>query len=151
MIKAIAKRLKKLGVDADTTARMDARIAMIEAKIPTTSDGRVPHASSASTDRPRSSVPSQKSNSLLGGRRSRHDGQAPANSPSKDSVYGTAAACDHAWMKTVGEIEYLLAVLHDVVARTVHVRDFNDLDLADQDRIGRAGGVSPGRACHLGG
>jgi indolepyruvate ferredoxin oxidoreductase len=30
--KAIAKRLKKLGVDADTAARMDARIAMIEAK-----------------------------------------------------------------------------------------------------------------------
>jgi indolepyruvate ferredoxin oxidoreductase len=30
--KAIAKRLKKLGVDADTAARMDARIALIEAK-----------------------------------------------------------------------------------------------------------------------
>ncbi len=30
--KAIAKRLKKLGVDADTATRMDARIAMIEAK-----------------------------------------------------------------------------------------------------------------------
>ena len=30
--KAIAKRLKKLGVDADTAARMDARIAMVEAK-----------------------------------------------------------------------------------------------------------------------
>ncbi|HEY9066778.1 MAG TPA: indolepyruvate ferredoxin oxidoreductase family protein [Burkholderiaceae bacterium] len=30
--KAIAKRLKKLGVDADTAARMDARIAIIEAK-----------------------------------------------------------------------------------------------------------------------
>ncbi len=30
--KAIAKRLKKLGVDADTQARMDARIALIEAK-----------------------------------------------------------------------------------------------------------------------
>ena len=30
--KAIAKRLKKLGVDAETTARMDARIALIEAK-----------------------------------------------------------------------------------------------------------------------
>jgi indolepyruvate ferredoxin oxidoreductase len=30
--KAIAKRLKRLGVDADTQARMDARIALIEAK-----------------------------------------------------------------------------------------------------------------------
>lgn len=30
--KAIAKRLKKLGVDADTAARMDARVALIEAK-----------------------------------------------------------------------------------------------------------------------
>ncbi len=30
--RAIAKRLKKLGVDADTQARMDARIAMIDAK-----------------------------------------------------------------------------------------------------------------------
>ena len=30
--KAIAKRLKKLGVDSDTAARMDARIALIEAK-----------------------------------------------------------------------------------------------------------------------
>jgi indolepyruvate ferredoxin oxidoreductase len=30
--KAIAKRLKKLGVDADTAARMDARIALVEAK-----------------------------------------------------------------------------------------------------------------------
>ena len=30
--KAIAKRLKKLGVDADTAARLDARIALIEAK-----------------------------------------------------------------------------------------------------------------------
>src|SRR4051812_44070369 len=30
--KAIAKRLKKLGVDVDTVARMDARIALIEAK-----------------------------------------------------------------------------------------------------------------------
>ncbi len=30
--KAIAKRLKKLGVDSDTAARMDARIAIIEAK-----------------------------------------------------------------------------------------------------------------------
>jgi len=30
--KAIAKRLKKLGVDSDTAARMDARIAMVEAK-----------------------------------------------------------------------------------------------------------------------
>jgi indolepyruvate ferredoxin oxidoreductase len=30
--KAIAKRLKKLGVDADTQARMDARIALVEAK-----------------------------------------------------------------------------------------------------------------------
>jgi indolepyruvate ferredoxin oxidoreductase len=30
--KAIAKRLKKLGVDADTAARMDARVAVIEAK-----------------------------------------------------------------------------------------------------------------------
>jgi len=30
--KAIAKRLKKLGVDADTTARLDARIALIDAK-----------------------------------------------------------------------------------------------------------------------
>lgn len=30
--KAIAKRLKKVGVDADTAARMDARIALIEAK-----------------------------------------------------------------------------------------------------------------------
>jgi indolepyruvate ferredoxin oxidoreductase len=30
--KAIAKRLKKLGVDADTAARMDARIALIDAK-----------------------------------------------------------------------------------------------------------------------
>ncbi|MBW8829235.1 MAG: indolepyruvate ferredoxin oxidoreductase family protein [Burkholderiales bacterium] len=30
--KAIAKRLKKLGVDADTAARMDARIAVVEAK-----------------------------------------------------------------------------------------------------------------------
>ncbi len=30
--RAIAKRLKKLGVDADTAARMDARIALIEAK-----------------------------------------------------------------------------------------------------------------------
>ena len=30
--KAIAKRLKKLGVDSDTQARMDARIAMIDAK-----------------------------------------------------------------------------------------------------------------------
>ncbi len=30
--KAIAKRLKKLGVDADTSARMDARLAVIEAK-----------------------------------------------------------------------------------------------------------------------
>ena len=30
--KAIAKRLKKLGVDSDTVARMDARIALIEAK-----------------------------------------------------------------------------------------------------------------------
>jgi indolepyruvate ferredoxin oxidoreductase len=30
--KAIAKRLKKLGVDADTSARLDARIALIEAK-----------------------------------------------------------------------------------------------------------------------
>ncbi|HEX6705136.1 MAG TPA: indolepyruvate ferredoxin oxidoreductase family protein [Albitalea sp.] len=30
--KAIAKRLKKLGVDADTAARMDARVAIIEAK-----------------------------------------------------------------------------------------------------------------------
>ena len=30
--KAIAKRLKKLGVDTDTTARIDARIALIEAK-----------------------------------------------------------------------------------------------------------------------
>jgi len=30
--KAIARRLKKLGVDADTTARMDARVAVIEAK-----------------------------------------------------------------------------------------------------------------------
>jgi indolepyruvate ferredoxin oxidoreductase len=30
--RAIAKRLKKLGVDADTEARMDARIALIEAK-----------------------------------------------------------------------------------------------------------------------
>jgi indolepyruvate ferredoxin oxidoreductase len=30
--KAIAKRLKKLGVDADTAARMDARIAIVEAK-----------------------------------------------------------------------------------------------------------------------
>ncbi|WP_157268286.1 indolepyruvate ferredoxin oxidoreductase family protein [Azohydromonas aeria] len=30
--KAIAKRLKKLGVDADTAARMDARLAVIEAK-----------------------------------------------------------------------------------------------------------------------
>src|SRR5450631_12678 len=30
--KAIAKRLKKLGVDSDTQARMDARIALIEAK-----------------------------------------------------------------------------------------------------------------------
>ena len=30
--KAIAKRLKKLGVNADIAARMDARIAMIEAK-----------------------------------------------------------------------------------------------------------------------
>jgi indolepyruvate ferredoxin oxidoreductase len=30
--KAIAKRLKKLGVDADTAARIDARIALIEAK-----------------------------------------------------------------------------------------------------------------------
>jgi indolepyruvate ferredoxin oxidoreductase len=30
--KALAKRLKKLGVDADTAARMDARVAIIEAK-----------------------------------------------------------------------------------------------------------------------
>jgi indolepyruvate ferredoxin oxidoreductase len=30
--KAIAKRLKKLGVDSDTAARMDARVAIIEAK-----------------------------------------------------------------------------------------------------------------------
>ncbi|WP_128000081.1 indolepyruvate ferredoxin oxidoreductase family protein [Piscinibacter defluvii] len=30
--KAIARRLKKLGVDADTAARMDARVALIEAK-----------------------------------------------------------------------------------------------------------------------
>jgi indolepyruvate ferredoxin oxidoreductase len=30
--KAIAKRLKKLGVDADTAARMDARLAIVEAK-----------------------------------------------------------------------------------------------------------------------
>src|ERR1700712_3009981 len=30
--KAIAKRLKKLGVDSDTAARMDARIALVEAK-----------------------------------------------------------------------------------------------------------------------
>ncbi|MEQ1685247.1 MAG: indolepyruvate ferredoxin oxidoreductase family protein [Burkholderiaceae bacterium] len=30
--RAIAKRLKKLGVDADTTARLDARIALIDAK-----------------------------------------------------------------------------------------------------------------------
>jgi len=30
--KAIAKRLKKLGVDADTAARMDSRVAIIEAK-----------------------------------------------------------------------------------------------------------------------
>jgi len=30
--KAIARRLKKLGVDADTAARMDARVALVEAK-----------------------------------------------------------------------------------------------------------------------
>jgi indolepyruvate ferredoxin oxidoreductase len=46
--KAIAKRLKKLGVDADTAARMDARIALVEAKerslevMKTTSGDRTP-------------------------------------------------------------------------------------------------------------
>ena len=34
-------------------------MAMIDATMPTASDGHVPHASSATTDRPRSSVPSQ--------------------------------------------------------------------------------------------
>ncbi len=49
------------------------------------------------------------------------------------NVHRTAAAGHHARVQAVGESQYFLALRQDCADRQIHVRDLDDLDLADED------------------
>jgi hypothetical protein len=75
---------------------------------------------------------------------------SPARVQDHLEVGRSAAACHQPGMEAVGQVEYLLLALQQVLARAARVRHVDDLDLADQDGLGAPGPESAGGTYSLG-